>query len=117
MYFPQTDPVNAQQVTETDVTSGNSVSLDRRVSTHPSCMGVTVYTNRSLPNRTLNGIAFDHQFAELVPVVRISGLSAPNRAGPNIDESVRGDVFVLIGSAAQVLTALLAMNQSQGWDW
>ncbi len=49
--------------------------------------------------------------------MRISGLRAPNHAGADIDESVQGDIFVLIGSPAQVLTALQNMNRNEGWDW
>ncbi len=118
MYLPQTDPVNAQQITETDVTTGKSITLDRRVSTVPSYMGITSYAPVAAPNtETLNGVTYNAKFTTIVPVVRFSGLLAPNHAGPNIDESVTCDVFLLVGSPAQVLTALQTMNQSQGWNW
>jgi hypothetical protein len=114
MYFPQTDPVNAQQVIETDVSSGKSVNLDRRVFSY---MGADAYINSKIPSRTVNGISFENQFTEIVPVARISGLLAPNHAGPNIDEGVRSEMFVLIGSPAQVLTSLQNMNKNEGWNW
>lgn len=114
IYFPQTDPVNAQQVIETDMTSGKTANLDRRVFSY---MGATAYINAAIPYRTVNGIRFENQFTEILPVARISGLLAPNHAGPNIDESVQADVFVLVGSQAQVLTALQTMNKNEGWNW
>jgi len=114
MYFPQTDPVNAQQVTETDMMNGQSVTIDRRITT---LMVVTANIQPSVPYRTVNGIQVENQFTEIVPVVRISGLLAPNHAGPHIDESFRADIFVVIGSPTQVLSALQKMNQNEGWNW
>ena len=114
MYFPQTDPVNAQQVIETDVTSGKSMNLDRRVFSY---LGATASINATNPYRTVNCIRFENQFTEIVPVGRISGLLAPNHAGPNINEGVRSEMFVLIGSPAQVLTSLQIMNKNEGWNW
>jgi hypothetical protein len=113
IYFPQTDPVNAQQVTETDVTTGENVSIDRRVFSY---LRASAYIS-SISTRTINGIQSENQFTEIAPVVRVSGLLAPNHAGPNIDESVRSDIFVLIGSPTQVLSALQNMNQNEGWNW
>lgn len=114
IYFPQTDPVNAQQVIETDVTSGKSVNLDRRVFSY---MGATSYIQPANPYRIVNNIKFENQFTEIVPVARISGLLAPNHAGPNIDEGVRSEIFVLIGSPAQILTSLQNINNNEGWNW
>lgn len=96
-YFPQTDPVNARQVVETNVLTGTSVSLDRRVST---MMLAQSHIVPYVPYQENNGIQFVNQFTEIVPVMRISGLRAPNHAGADIDESVQGDIFVLIGSSA-----------------
>lgn len=114
LYFPQTDPVNARQVVETDVLTGKTVSLDRRVSTK---MLAESYIVPNVPYRQDYGIQFVNQFTEIVPVMRISGLLAPNHAGANIDESVAGEMFVLIGSPANVFTALQNMNRNEGWDW
>ena len=113
MYFPQTDPVNAQQVIETDVKSGESANLDRRVFSY---MGASAHISNVLTLEA-NGIPYENQFTEIVPVARISGLLAPNHAGPNIDEGVRSEMFVLIGSPAQVLTSLQNMNKNEGWNW
>ncbi|MGC8549465.1 MAG: FN3 associated domain-containing protein [Acidobacteriaceae bacterium] len=113
IYYPQTDPVNAQQVTETNVTNGENVSVDRRVFSY---LRASAYIS-SISTRTINGIQSENQFTEIAPVIRVSGLLAPNHAGPNIDESVSSDMYVLVGSPAQVLTALQNMNQSEGWNW
>jgi hypothetical protein len=114
LYFPQTDPVNAQQVVETDVTSGKSIDLDRRVYSY---MAAKSHINPTTPYGTVNGIQFENQFTEIVAVARISGLLAPDHAGQNIEEGVRSDMFILIGSPAQVLTALQNMNKNEGWNW
>ena len=114
MYFPQTDPVNVQQVTETNVNSGASISLDRR---YHSYIGWNTYINANNPNKVTNGITYVNQFTELIPLLRVTGLLAPNHAGANIDESLHMDIYVLIGSPTQVLTALQNMNKNQGWDW
>ncbi|MFP5266630.1 MAG: Ig-like domain repeat protein [Acidobacteriota bacterium] len=114
MYFPQTDPVNVQQVTETNVNSGASISLDRR---YHSYIGANTYINANNPDRVTNGITYVNQFTQLIPLLRVTGLLAPNHAGENIDESLHMDVYVLIGSPTQVLTALQNMNKGQGWNW
>ncbi len=114
MYFPQTDPVNVQQVTETNVDSGASISLDRR---YHSYIGWNTNINANNPNIVTNGITYVNQFTQLIPLLRVTGLLAPNHAGANIDESLHMDIYVLIGSPTQVLTALQNMNKNQGWNW
>lgn len=80
-------------------------------------MMASAYVDPAVPYRTLNGIQTENQFTMIDPVARISGLLAPNQAGPNIEESVRADIFVVIGSPTQVLSALQNMNQNEGWNW
>ena len=114
MYFPQTDPVNVQQITETNVNSGASISLDRR---YHSYIGWNTNINANNPNIVTNGITYVNQFTQLIPLLRITGLLAPNHAGLNISESLHMEDYVLIGSPTQVLTALQNMNKNQGWNW
>ncbi len=114
MYYPQTDPVNKDQVTETNVSNGESISLDGRVQ---AFMIASTWIQPTVPTRSVNGIEFDNQFTEILPLLRVKGLLAPNHAGANIDESVNTDIYVLVGSPAQVLAALQNMNANQGWSW
>lgn len=114
MYFPQTAPANVNQVTEKNVTNNDTISLDRRANAY---MIAESWIQPTVQTRSVDGISFDNQFTEILPLLRVKGLLAPNHAGPQINESVQTDIYVLVGAPAQVLTALQNMNVNEGWNW
>lgn len=109
LYVPQSSAINAQQILGIDMKTGKRVyTEDRRVSWVMSAnrWGPADPKSKAIRTYRVNGIPIENHFTILRPGLRFTGLLAPSHALPGVEERIRCEEFVLIGTPNQIRMAV-----------
>ncbi len=109
LYIPQSSVLNEQPIVGLDIKTGKHVyAEDRRTSWLMSTerIGPADPNEKSIRSYLVDDVPIENHFTILRPVLRYSGLLAPSHALPGVEERIRCEEFLLIGTPNQIRAAV-----------
>ena len=108
LYIPQSSVINKYPIVGIDIKTEKQVyAEDRRTSWLMSAerIGPADPSEKSIKTYLVDNVSIENHFTILRPVLRYTGLLAPSHALPGVEERIRCEEFLLIGTPDEIRAA------------
>ena len=108
LYIPQSSVINEYPIAGIDIKTGKQVyAEDRRTSWLMSTerIGPADPNEKSIRTYLVDNVSIENHFTILRPVLRYTGLLSPSHALPGVEERIRCEEFLLIGTPDEIRAA------------
>lgn len=106
VYVPQSSEINAQPIVGIDIKTGKQVYTEDRRTSWLMNVGQHAPKDARKQMYFVDHVPIENHFTILRPGLRYTGLLAPSQGLPGVEERIRCDEFVLIGTPDQIRAAI-----------